>query len=516
MLNFDRLTTPAGHGSTLVEPGPGEMARALLANRTHLDGLNLTLGGVNLRSYRQRVRRDLVGGTAGPVVGIGHQPEFIHPGVWAKNVVAHRLATAVGGEVIHLVVDSDVPRDAMLHVPVVDGGHLDVRSLCVNRVPAGTSYEDYPSLDRPAVDRFGDELASAMGARFGESLLPRFLEGVVEARRPAGWVDQTIAGRRAIERSFAVTVRDHRVSRVWLGPLLAEIICNAHRFAACYNWALADYRRRYRVRSPQRPIPDLIVDGPRCELAVWVQEASGRRQRAFVERCGDTVRLFAGEHKLASWSANRMQCWQHIQDSLEDLKGWRFRPRALTLTLWARLCACDLFIHGIGGAKYDRITDRLIEIYFGVAPPAMACVSATLWLDLPHPDVTAEQVRAAQQRLRSVRFNPQRHLPYEADLARLIDARADAVERAARLRRVDGSNGPDRRRLFQTIRALSAQMLERRPDVLRDVENQVDRLRQGRLETQIARRRDYFFGLYRPDELGELLNRLPAVEAFRV
>ena len=516
MLNFDRLATPAGHGSTLVEPGPDAMARALLANRTHLDGLGLTLGGVDLRSYRQRVRRELTGGATGPVVGIGHQPEFIHPGVWAKHVVAHRLATAVGGEVIHLVVDSDAPRDALLHVPVVREGGLDIRSVRVTDVPAGTSYEDYPALDRAAVDRLRDELASAMGVRFGESLLPRFFEGVLGSRRPAGWVDQAVAGRKAIEQSFGVVVRDHRVSRVWLGPLLAEIICNAHRFAACYNWALADYRRSHRVRSPQRPIPDLIVDGPRCELAAWVQEASGRRQRAFVERCGDTVRLFAGEQELASWSADRVRCWQHIQDSLEDLRGWRFRPRALTLTLWARLCACDLFIHGIGGAKYDRITDRLIEIYFGVTPPAMACVSATLWLDLPHADVTAGDVRAARQRLRSVRYNPQRHLPCDGELARLADARAVAVEHASRLRRADGSNGPARRQLFETIRDVSARMLEHRPEVLRDLEDEVDRLRRGWQETEIAQRRDYFFGLYRPDELQELLDRLPAVEAFRI
>ena len=36
------------------------------------------------------------------------------------------------------------------------------------------------------------------------------------------------------------------------------------------------------------------------------------------------------------------------------------------LTLWARLLLCDLFIHGIGGAQYDRVTDLIVENYFGV------------------------------------------------------------------------------------------------------------------------------------------------------
>ena len=37
------------------------------------------------------------------------------------------------------------------------------------------------------------------------------------------------------------------------------------------------------------------------------------------------------------------------------------RPRALTLTLFARLCVADFFIHGIGGGKYDEVTDRIIR-----------------------------------------------------------------------------------------------------------------------------------------------------------
>ena len=37
-------------------------------------------------------------------------------------------------------------------------------------------------------------------------------------------------------------------------------------------------------------------------------------------------------------------------------------------------------MHGIGGAKYDRVTDRLIETFFGLAPPSIMVLSATLHL----------------------------------------------------------------------------------------------------------------------------------------
>ena len=48
------------------------------------------------------------------VIAAGHQPEFVHPGVWAKHVVAHRVAGACSLQGIDLVVDSDVPASCTL------------------------------------------------------------------------------------------------------------------------------------------------------------------------------------------------------------------------------------------------------------------------------------------------------------------------------------------------------------------------------------------------------------------
>ena len=61
------------------------------------------------------------------------------------------------------------------------------------------------------------------------------------------------------------------------------------------------------------------------------------------------------------------------------------RPRALTLTLWARLLVCDFFVHGIGGAKYDRITDGIFRRYYRCEPPPYGCVTATLRLPAASP-----------------------------------------------------------------------------------------------------------------------------------
>ncbi len=59
--------------------------------------------------------------------------------------------------------------------------------------------------------------------------------------------------------------------------------------------------------------------------------------------------------------------------------GTRLSPRALTLTTFLRLFVVDQFIHGIGGGRYDQVTDRLIARHFNIDPPVFAVTTATLF-----------------------------------------------------------------------------------------------------------------------------------------
>ena len=72
----------------------------------------------------------------------------------------------------------------------------------------------------------------------------------------------------------------------------------------------------------------------------------------------------------------------------------RVRPKAITLTMFARLCMADLFIHGIGGGRYDRVTGAVIQETFGCPPPPYVVATATLLLPLLGQGRSAEDVRA--------------------------------------------------------------------------------------------------------------------------
>jgi hypothetical protein len=88
-------------------------------------------------------------------------------------------------------------------------------------------------------------------------------------------------------------------------------------------------------------------------------------------------------------------------------------------TLYARLFLGDLFLHGIGGAKYDELTDVLIRRFFGLTPPAFYAVTATLLLPVRRPAVAPEDVRRVDHMLRELRFHPEQHLDGEASGAQL-------------------------------------------------------------------------------------------------
>ena len=86
------------------------------------------------------------------------------------------------------------------------------------------------------------------------------------------------------------------------------------------------------------------------------------------------------------------------------------RSRALTNTLYARLFVADLFIHGIGGGKYDELTDAIIHRYYGFEPPRFMVLSATLLLPLPRSPARPEHCQRLARELRDLHWNPQRHL----------------------------------------------------------------------------------------------------------
>jgi hypothetical protein len=174
------------------------------------------------------------------------------------------------------------------------------------------------------------------------------------------------------------------------------ILTDARRFAEVYNACLASYREHYGIRTSAQPFPDLTVDGARIETPFWYV-AGGRRVPLSVDvKAG---RLLADGDAVAALPADPND---------PTFAAAAIRPRALTLTAYARLALADLFVHGIGGGRYDRATDAIVRVFFGIEPPAYATVTATLFLPFSGGGRADEERRRLRRLLLDLQHNPDR------------------------------------------------------------------------------------------------------------
>ena len=114
-----------------------------------------------------------------------------------------------------------------------------------------------------------------------------------------------------------------------------------------FNQILDEYKDEFRFRYKNFPFPKLTDD----ELPFWILH-EGKRIRCFKK----------------------------------DVKEYGYKkciiiPRASTLTLFLRLYKCDYFVHGIGGANYEWVQNRIIERFFKKPPLQYAIISGTFFID---------------------------------------------------------------------------------------------------------------------------------------
>ena len=507
----------------LVLPAPSDCVAAVRANAQALRSAKTPLLDSTLADWRRRTREAVVGCDDRPIIVTGHQPAFIHPGVWAKHIVSMRLAHALGGIALNLVVDNDAPQGTTLAVPTVENSRVVLPAVRYADLPAGLAYEQLARQTPEEVARFDRAIRDAMGDRYGTSQMLAFIEALSDAGNIGDGVDQSVAARRAVEARLGVSVDDRRVSRMWWSPLLLDMLRRAERLSRSYNAALTWYRKKFRVRGHQRPIPDLAVRGTEWELPVWAYRGGEPRRRLFVAPQGGSVRLLADREEIGVFAIGDLRVFDELVSPLAGPRSWRLRPRALTFTIWARLFLADLFIHGIGGAKYDRISDAIIADYYGIRPPEMACVSATLLLDLPRSAATPGTIRSLRRSLRDLEWNPQRSLPSRlrawppgSELTEWVDQREQAVRRAMELRDTDPRNRPARRETFLEIRELNRRLAASRANEIADRRAELERAFDDLGQNRTAEGREYFFGLYDRAALEKLLAALPAQREFRV
>lgn len=542
-LGYRRLRAPREDRGVLVEPSQLAPGEVLARNRAYLQASLTHPRAAFLAQLRGEARREALQAALGytrgylpqtdaddpigrfgalgsdtPWILAGHQPQMFHPGVWLKNFALARLAATQRAVAINLVVDNDTLKTASLRVP---GGSVD--DPLVEAVPFDAAGPEIPYESRAVLD---PRLAESFAQRAGQQLAPLIAEPLLKLYWPRVlgrlaetglWGLALAQARHQLERQWGLATLELPLSLFCQGRSFHRWLCDllptADRFLDIHNRALAEYRRVHHLRSRHHPVPELVRDGAWHELPLWISTADDpRRRRLFVRTVG-------GRYELGDRQSLECQLpWfspGNAEPALGALAEWshrgvRLRTRALTTTLLARMIVGDLFLHGIGGAKYDQLTDAIAREYYGWEPPAYLVLSATLALPIAQPNRSVHARGTPAQHLRELTYHPERMI----DPARIADPRGRAecleqIEAKARWIALQPTPANARQRCH-AIRQLN-QLLGNWVSADRDrwTDAQGNYQRQQRAE-RILGSREYAFPLYPADVLREFLLEISA------
>lgn len=526
------LEIPQKPGEVLCIPSAREFVATARRNAELLAAATLTLDGLPLQEVRRQSRRHAfdavsayarrIGIEAPPppadalLLATGHQPFLFHPGIWIKHLLVERLA-GMEAAALSVPVDSDAAEEIGVDVPHLDGGPSTspgaglrmVREVLL-QAPADVPYE---AQSPPSPHAWQEFLHRVHGH---VRTLPAV--EVREAFDEFARLNATLPGTLDIGAFLTMARRRYEGPRRYLevpishlaqGPafqrFVVHILRDAARFAQCYNRHLDAYRERYNVRTAAQPFPNLEIEGTRIELPFWVVR-EGRRHPLYAAPVPRGWRLWASGAPAGS-----------VRDdhAFEDVTGLQIRPRALTLTAFTRLCLADLFVHGVGGGRYDRVTDAVIREFFGLEPPGYAVVTATLYLPLGEYDVV-EQRRRLQRQLLDLQHNPERLLSSRPSSDRRIpDALQALVDEKWRL--IAALNGDamtrrERRQATRRIREINEQLARTLHEEQQALEGRLAALDRV-AETAAATHRGYPYCFFLPQTVDQLVERMLAGDA---
>jgi hypothetical protein len=523
------LRAPGNDGGLLVDPPPGGLPAILAGNRSFLEGWNHDFQGRKSSQLRAQLRREVLDLAASflerhglekppashaapneptrPLVVTGHQPELFHPGVWIKNFAAAGIAAEHRGTALNLIVDNDLPKSASIRVPRVESGFLRASHVDFDRWGGDIPYEDLRVQDEALFASFADRARGLMRNAVPGSLLDDFWPRALARRREFASPGLRFSlARHEIEGAWGTSNLELPLSAVCQTEGFLWFVCHLlarlPEYLRIHNDALAEYRAAHGIRSKNHPVSALAVQGDWLEAPFWVWRRENPRRRGLLARLRNReidLRIAGEDQVLATLplGPDREACC--AVERLRDLPAQfvRLRTRALTTTLFSRFLLSDLFIHGIGGSKYDELGDVIARRFFGIEPPAFLTVSLTLWLGVPL-EPTSSHPAEFDRLLRSLTHNPDRHVhePFPDELRILVRNKQELIatpvsthrqrqDRCLAIRACNESMQP-------WVRGLVADVLKRRADA-----------RKREQSNRVAKGRDFAFVLHSADKLKE-------------
>jgi hypothetical protein len=482
---------PGEDSALLIWPEPKRLVEQTLQNH-HSLGSEATVraGGVPLNELRREMRQWLHIQPDRPLMLTAHQTELYHAGVWSKLALAAAAGKSAGAESLMIAVDSDAPKHLQLRwprwaMPITDDPRMT--SAAWSGLLAAPTPGHLRQLTAALSEAAGDWPFKPMAGEFLADLYRRAID-------PPPLSIEITEAMQQLDSELGLDHESIVASPIYGSPpylaLVSHLLCRAADFAQIYNQALADYRVAHRIRTKARPMPDLQLLSGSIEVPFWLDDLrTGTRSRPYVKRDAEGWKLLVhGEPIRLGCDSTGWPAAEQLQKFLQT-RGARLSPRALTLTLVLRLLVADQFIHGIGGGRYDQVTDQVIRKFFNMEPPAFAVTTATLYF----PTAVGR---------------PRPCLPCLAHEGHQLRHRVLGEAKLELVSQIDQSprKSPQRLRAFLDLHGRLADAARENPHI-RNWQHRVDEANRLNLEDSPLFDREFFYAIQPRDRLMKIIQR---------
>ena len=519
------FSLPEDTDTIFLHPEPSKWRPLLVRNRQIVESVPRRSKSSRelLAAARGYTQRLLGPGRPGPPGNIdfcaatGHQAIWHHCGILAKDFAVHDLARAAGGFALHLILDHDV-RDTAMVLPARDSDN----ALHFQKIQIESEQKPVPLEFRPLPPK---NLLQTL-VRAVTKIGPATLCGQIWPKDDA--LRNMDLSRFANIADFITYSQAMLKDALGLGNIVylpVSMLCrtdafagflnstipDAEAFAAAYNNAI-DKHLATRHLAGRPPIRKLKIDTSQglIELPFWVVSPAARRSSLHVRTAkAGQVGIGTGSAELVSLDpASLSEDAGRVRKALRRL-GYVLRPKAVPLTLFARLFLADWFVHGLGGAEYEPVTDRIIRDYYRIEPPAFGVATCTMTLNAKNQPAPPEPgVSQLTRTLRDIRHNPEKYIDQAVRktpaVASLIGSKTQLVAKAA-----DRSlPAAARSSAYASLAAVNKRLLEYARTAAERAEEQMALYRRNALSKEVAHHREFFFGLFPQERLAETAGSL--------
>ena len=530
-IEYRKLRIPREHGKILQIPPANALGELWNSNlreqqQTATGSIPSVDGSLNLAELRTAAREEIVNAAqeysklylpedsrgfrfraeATPVIMSGHQPELFHPGVWFKNFVLSKLGQKFNAIAINLIVDSDLSTSVSVGYPQEiqrDGRReFQTATIKIDRASEPLPYEQRTIVDLEFLTRFPKRVELAMNStdpriahRLWEHLLPVYsrLQAASDSNTQPALGATLAATRHRLEFESGLMTLEVPISRVCQTTsffrFFHSIVFRSQHFRKIHNDVLREYRSVHGIRSRSHPVPELQQQDQWTETPFWYWDTNHRhRNTLWIRDTDQGYQLGRPQQPLATLGKSSF---------LEDLsllveRGLAIRTRALTTTLFARLLASDLFLHGVGGAKYDQLTDAIAARFFNLNLPAYLTLSATMQLPLNYPLTRPEDIANIKIQRREYDYHPEHFVDRDDKRVRELIAEKRGW--------ISGENRDLRsHEKHLAINEINERLRERIPITDQNLAHQQNKLKQRLRSSEIAGSREYSFSSVRTD-----------------